>query len=129
MFEFHGWCKIRDSASDPNPETIQVAAGKLAEFVAQLHWTTGFCRLQPFNGEYFFHMGGFQNRPLEVAAELDRLFERIAQEAPGSFGLLYLKDDEDPVWHNSWRVRVLARGVVRDSVDSFLSPCNPVIED
>ena len=54
-----------------------------------------------------------------------------SRKLPGSWGLIYERDDEmlDPPGPNAFRVRVLARGTIVERPDSFLSPCNPIIED
>ncbi|HXT38297.1 MAG TPA: Imm7 family immunity protein [Chloroflexota bacterium] len=55
------------------------------------------------------------------------LYERL----PGSWGLLYERDDETtaPPGPNAFRVRLLARGQIKEGTDPFLSPCRPTIED
>jgi hypothetical protein len=58
------------------------------------------------------------------------LFERIALVAPGSYGLLYLYDDEDGDGRsNEFQAFVLSRGQFRRQQDPFLSPYRPMVED
>jgi hypothetical protein len=69
-----------------------------------------------------------------LVAEGDRLelfLAIIGRRLPGSFGLIYERDDEmpDPPGTNAFRVRVMARGKLTERQDPFLSPVNPVIED
>jgi len=59
------------------------------------------------------------------------LFHDVARLAPGSYGLLYIHDDEDPERDttNRWTSHVLARGAVTAVPDPFLSPIIEVVED
>ncbi|MCO5968955.1 Imm7 family immunity protein [Actinoallomurus soli] len=57
-------------------------------------------------------------------------FRRVGEVAPGSYGVLYLRDDEDPTGKaNESQVLVMRHGLVSQQSDSFLSPCVPMIED
>ncbi|MFD7445634.1 Imm7 family immunity protein [Streptomyces sp. NPDC059909] len=49
--------------------------------------------------------------------------------APGSFGLLHVRDDEDPGHENDVRVFGRVRGTVTEHAESLLSPCIPTPED
>ena len=83
------------------------------------------------NGQYFATADGMVNRRREEGERLDLFLTIIARKLPGSWGLIYERDDEmpDPPGSNGIRVRVLARGRIAERPDPFLSPCNPVIED
>ena len=129
MYEFHGWCALAESTSNRAWSDVEIDEIRL--FVDGLKWANGFCDLRAFNGEYFLHFGGFQNRPRQEAKDLTELFALIGEVAPGSYGLLYWRDDEDPTppGRDQWRVRTLAKGKTEDRFDPFLSPSVPVIEE
>ena len=57
------------------------------------------------------------------------LFHRVADLAPGSYGLLYVHDDEDPEHDRHFRVFRLIRGTVTEHADHLLSPVIPTLED
>jgi Immunity protein 7 len=61
------------------------------------------------------------------------LFEWIAENSLGSYGILYLRDDEnsrrDFDYSNEFRVWTLRKGILTENSDPFLSPCIPTIED
>ena len=82
--------------------------------------------LQVMNGQAQLWVAGCKNHSAPVGQELQELFNYIARVAPGSYGLLYTLDDEDPV---HVRVHVLARGAFTARQDPFLSPFVPVVED
>lgn len=130
MYEFHGWATIQESPSDSDAGGLHGIVERIRSEIAEMGWTVGLLQLQAANGTYFVTVGSFANRKAQEADETMRLFELIGQLAPGSYGLLYVRDDEDTNGHdNEFQVYVLARGKVTRQQDSFLSPCIPVIED
>jgi hypothetical protein len=98
-------------------------------------WTS----LEPRNGLWFLSIGGHDNHR---NPNVVKLFERVAQTAPGSYGLLYTHDDEANLWNSRepgpdevgesadhWYSRVMKRGRVERHVDAWLSPHIGVVED
>jgi hypothetical protein len=77
------------------------------------------------------YVGGNKNHRGVIGDELDQLLEWTARIAPGSYGLLYWRDDEgDPIaGPNNFQVKVMSRGEVVTRFDPFLSPFFPVVED
>jgi hypothetical protein len=57
----------------------------------------------------------------------------VAENLPGSYGLLYVHDDEDIQDEednsNTFVVWKITRGKLTQEKDNYLSPCIPVIED
>lgn len=71
-----------------------------------------------------------KNRIQKRAEEIINLYQFIADQAPGSYGLLYTRDDEDiEGYDNEFRVFVLARGIIQQKEDVLLSPFVPIVED
>ncbi|WP_308407218.1 Imm7 family immunity protein [Streptomyces sp. RK76] len=48
---------------------------------------------------------------------------------PASYGLLHIRDAEDPGHENEVRVLRRARGTVTRHTEALLSPCIPTLED
>ncbi|MGW6707443.1 Imm7 family immunity protein [Streptomyces sp. NPDC054956] len=126
MFEYHGWITVRECATDDDDSTrlTEIVQGlrhridaMASPYLLDLRW---------MNGEPFIHIGGFTNHR---ASEIFELFSHTGMEAPGSYGLLHLRDDEDPGHENEVRVLRLARGVVTWHTEALLSPCIPTLED
>jgi Immunity protein 7 len=140
MFEYHGWVTILDTTGavdvdeDPVPGTLDAVRAAIGE-TGMLTWAA----LEPRNGLWFLTINGFHNhRNPNVVA----LFERIAQIAPGSYGLLYTHDDEANLWTSRpphpdeagespshWYSRVMKRGRVERHLDVRLSPHVGTVED
>jgi hypothetical protein len=127
MFEYHGWITLRSTAEavDDEPplrlDEIQALVDELAGYALM--------DLQPMNGTYFIHLGGNPNRSGVHGAEIHTLFAEVGRHAPGSYGLLYVHDDEDPDRRLDFRVFRLARGTVTEHADHLLSPVVPTLED
>ncbi len=127
MFEYHGWITLRSTAEALEDEP-SLRLGEIQILVDELDGYA-LMDLQPMNGTYYIHLGGNPNRGGRHGAAVVDLFAKVGQLAPGSYGLLYLHDDEDPEHMLSFRVFRLARGMVTEHADHLLSPVIPTVED
>ncbi|MET9949950.1 Imm7 family immunity protein [Streptomyces sp. NPDC006339] len=127
MFEYHGWITIRETAGDDDDDVrLRRIVDELRLHVARMSGPY-LLDLRWMNGEPFLHVGGNANhRPSDDVIEL---FEHVAAVAPGSYGLLHIRDDEDPGHENDVQVLRLARGTVTRHTETLLSPCVPQLED
>lgn len=130
MYEFHGWATIHESIVEADAGRLDSIVNGLKDYISNLHWNSGLLNVYAVNGEYHLSLGGFLNRKTVEAKEIIKLYLLIADRAPGSYGLLYTRDDEDTDgFENEFRVFVLARGILQEKKDIFLSPVIPVIEN
>lgn len=129
MFEYHGWVTIFDSPGDDIDEsmlrrTAERVQRKLAELGDQhlldLRW---------INGQPSVHLAGFASHSGGWADRITELYAQIARLAPGSYGLLYVRDPEHAFHGEEFRIYRMARGQVTEHADPFLSPVAPVIQD
>ena len=124
MFEYYGWVSLRN---DPH----NIDGPNLTKFLPELEakvqeFTYSEIVLKETNGGYKLWLTGHPNHRQNWVFEF---FEFIAPRAPGSYGLLYVWDDEHPEYDNEFRVWRMLRGRVEEISDPFLSPCVPTIED
>lgn len=131
MYEFHGWVSIRETPSVVDEERLDEIIDSIKLFIKNLNWATGgILDVQAVNGEYHLSVSGFTNHKGKDAEDVLKLYRFIAQKAPGSYGILYTRDDEDPSGNdNRFQVLVLARGSLVEHEDPFLSPFVTVVED
>ncbi|GAA2411029.1 Imm7 family immunity protein [Streptomyces glaucosporus] len=131
MYEFHGWFGIAESPEESDTGSLEAGIAELEARIARIAWATGEAALKVYNGEHFVLVNGLVNRRRDEAEELEALLRHIAARFPGSWGLLYERsaDMDVPPGQGAFRVRVMARGELRDRPDPFLSPVRPVIED
>lgn len=140
MFEYHGWTSLRSTAEavlfEPplRLDEIRFLVDDLADYALM--------DLRVMNGEYFIHLVGMPNHRGTHGALIIELFGKVGQLAPGSYGLLYVRDPEprgpfdkvteyeDGQWDtNAFRVSRLVRGVVTERPDTLLSPVISTLED
>lgn len=132
MFEYHGWITLRETyANEDNcDEQIEQISASIKARIDELGADNGLLDLRAINGEYQIHMSGLLNRKSQRADDLLCLYEFIAQSAIGSYGILYVYDDEDVNgYDNEFQVFVMARGKINKHKDIFLSPFIPTVED
>lgn len=127
MFEYHGWISVRASADDDDHggarlrEIVHGIEDRIREisspYLLDLRW---------MNGEACVHFGGLANHR---DAEILEFFSEVGQRAPGSYGVMHVRDDEDLGRENEVRVIRMVRGQVTEGLEALLSPCIPVLED
>lgn len=128
MYEFHGWATIRESANEigEDGEYRNQIVEKLQRKITDLDWPSGAIDLRWVNGEPHFFTSGCRNHKDSVVDDLFQLYEYMAEIAPGSYGILYVRNDD---FENDFKVFVLMRGVLQEHQDPFLSPFIPKVED
>jgi len=126
MFEFHGWAVLRPAepmtGNEMQPSAIRQAIDSARSDFSMTEVVT------PGNDLTVVCVHGLRNHRVP---SVERLFAVIAEHAPESYGLLYLRDDEDPRgldFDNCFRVWRLSLGEFAEMADPFLSPCVPTIE-
>ena len=78
------------------------------------------------NAEWQLSLSGCRNHARPGALDL---FTEIARIAPGSYGVMFIRDDEDADTPEQWWQCVMARGQVRRHGDGLISPHRPTVED
>ncbi|MFW5438239.1 Imm7 family immunity protein [Paenibacillus apiarius] len=130
MYEFHGWATIHESTVEVDSGRLGLIVKGLNDYISNLQWNSGLVNIYPANGMYHLSLGGYLNRKSAEADEIIKLYRLIAEQAPGSYGVLYTRDDEDTDgFENEFRVLVLVRGILQEKKDTLLSPFIPIVED
>jgi hypothetical protein len=131
VFEYHGWLIIRAAPheTDTDYRDVHAAVDFLKDLVEVDAGAPGLRDIRWVNGSPQYHFGGFRNRSDGVYRSALESVERVLERAPGSYGVIYYWDDEDPVHPNEFRVLVVRRGKITEHADTFLSPVVPTIED
>jgi hypothetical protein len=135
MFEFHGWATIHDRASweteeqglfanDPDEQTIRAVRNLMCVFDGTANHVTD---LRGVNGDWHLWIAGYHNH---ADSRVLDFYRATAEVAPGSYGVLYVHDDEVPGPDgNRWTAWVMKRGGITREDDTFLSPHIGVVED
>lgn len=129
MFEYHGWVTVQATASgDDDAALLERLVDRVHRAIrdagdvdlVDLRWSAGMPML---------HFAGFDKHGGRLAPDLLELFTRAGELAPGSYGLLYMWDDQDPEHDNEFRVYRMARGQVTEREDPHLTPVAPTVLD
>lgn len=126
MFSFHGWAVVREAhdESTENPRALADVLRRTEQFIDNEMEFSG--RLHQTNGEHHLLTSGASNH---YRASPLALFKLLADVSSGSYGLLYVHDDENVEGlANSFQVWVLRKGTLSIASDTFLSPVFPTIE-
>jgi hypothetical protein len=130
MFEYHAWMVIHSSPGDEEYEDLQAAFDAAERELQPIRKGTTAISLRWVNGMAQLQMSGFLNHRSGEGQRVIEAFQRIGELAPGSYGVLFARDDEDPGGRqNEFQVLVMRRGSSLTVADGFLSPYIPVVED
>lgn len=127
MVEIHGWITIRETYEVTDEENIEMIINQVNIEIEKLN----YCKpqIKRINGECFVEFLSCTNHMSSDAKELLSFFGIVGKVAKGSYGLLYIHNDEDEDNYNFFMVYRLARGKVEIYQDDLLSPIVPTIED
>lgn len=129
MLELHGWVTIRETYKViyEEEDNVDNIINKVKREIENLSWFKP--QIKALNGEWFLEFTLFANRKNPQTQEVFELYKKIGKMAEGSYGLIYLYDDEDEGKENEFQVFSLSKGIVKEFRDSYLSPIIPIIED
>ena len=132
MYEYHGWITLLASPKDLDEEEIILweMSQEINELLLPLNKEHGVAHLESINGNHMISLFGHFNHANSVEPLLLDILKKLAAKAPGSYGLLYIRDDENmDGLDNEFQVWKLVRGEVKACKDQYLSPCIPIVED
>lgn len=128
MVELHGWITIRESYKVTiNEDNEKFFIENIKKEIENLSWFKP--QIKSLNGEWFLEFTIFANRKNPQTEEVFKFYNRVGRLAQGSYGLIYLYDDEDIGKENQFQVFSLSKGNIKEFSDPFLSPIIPIIED
>ena len=128
MIELHGWMTIRETFEDedllsPNePEMIMQRVKDIIKANA-----CGI-ELQYLNGTAFINTLFCSNHHTSEVDDIIETYKIVSKIATGSYGIIYLKDDEDEKHYNEFQIYLFKKGQCTFQVDTNFSPCIPTIE-
>lgn len=127
MVELHGWLSVWETYGDEDllsRDELDEIMRKVKDIVSE----SGI-ELRYVNGVPFANTLLYSNHR---AAEVDNIIEaykKVAETATGSYGMIYLRDDEDAEHYNEFRIYVFKKGTCTYKKDKDFSPCIPMIEN
>lgn len=130
MFEFNGWISVNYHTHDIDLKKQEKCFEVICNYLrnhSQLDSQN--YKLVNHNGLNSVIISGCHNHKQHYVLGI---FKWIAEKAIGSYGVLYIRDDEDNIQigdSNKFKVWVMKRGEVLEYSDCYLSPIIPSVED
>jgi hypothetical protein len=110
MYECHGWVTVIDSPGG-DAEVFERLARRVELRIEEIGSENPFAALHVLNGCYRVQIDGYSNHRNSGAEALEEMFDWIPTIAPGSYGLLFIWDDENvDGYTNEFQVLAMARG-------------------
>jgi hypothetical protein len=131
LYEFHGWITLAETPYDVDVGKYNEKFDALCNYVDKLDWSSCKIDLLELNGRNILILNGYPNRRRSEANELAQLISYVAKNFTGAYGLIYELDEQTETvsGRGVFSVTVVRRGQCLPSLDPFLSPAIPVIED
>lgn len=128
MIELHGWLAIGETYKDEDLFP-QSEIDRINKTVKDIILNCDYkITLQYSNGCTYINTLHCSNHRTPKVDTIIKAYKHISEVATGSYGMIYLKDDEDKDHYNDFQVYVFKKGkcIQRDDID--FSPCIPTIE-
>lgn len=127
MVEIHGWITLRETYRVVDDEDMEGVLAEIRNEINRLAYLS--LQIKVKNGQHFIEFSLYANHMSKDARDLLSFFEKAGGIAEGSYGLLYMHNDEDSRGYNDFVVHRLARGKVTIFRDEYLSPFIGTVED
>ncbi|RCW89822.1 Imm7 family immunity protein [Winogradskyella arenosi] len=133
MIEINGWAVIRESykeEEDDDNELLNSIIKQIESKINELDYSNEFYSLKRLNGTYHLSIMVNHNHRTVTEHVID-FFKWLALISKGSYGIMYVQDDEDIERGNEDKFKVwsMKKGKVAELDDIYLSPLNPEIEE
>lgn len=128
MIELHGWLTIHETYDDEDlcsQEMLDCVRYKVKTILSESGIDT---EIKYVNGVPFLNTLICANHRTKEIDNIIEMYKNIAQIATGSYGIIYLRDDEDSEHSNEFQIYLFMRGNYIYKSDNYFSPCIPTIE-
>lgn len=128
MIELHGWLSILETYEDEDllPQNeIETIKQRVKDIIKS---NTCGIKLQYLNGEAYINTLFCSNHHTSEVDEIIETYKKVSKIATGSYGIIYLQDDEDEKHYNEFQIYVFKKGQCISQIDTNFSPCIPTIE-
>ncbi|WP_106767507.1 Imm7 family immunity protein [Paenibacillus faecalis] len=98
MYEYHGWATIRESSSyEEDEDKYLLAVNEIQKYFNELNWSSGVLDIRAVNGDFHVWIAGLDNHKPVPEHNPIEVLKNVGELAPGSYGVLYVRDSDDPV--------------------------------
>lgn len=127
MVELHGWLSVWETYGDEDllsQDELDRIMRKVKDVVSE-----NGIELRYINGVPFVNTLLCSNHRTAEVDNIIGAYTKISQTATGSYGVIYLRDDEDAEHYNEFQVYAFKNGTCTQRADVDFSPCAPTIEE
>lgn len=129
MIELFGWLSISETYKDEDLYSREDLESIMRDVKAIISHSQSGIELKYMNGTPFLSTAHASNHRTKEVDAIIETYKSVAKTATGSYGVIYLRDDEDKAHNNEFQKFVFKRGCCTAVKDTDFSPCIPVIED
>ena len=129
MLELHGWLTISETYKDEDMYTNETLEDIMRQVKRIIENSGTQLTLQYMNGMPFLSTLLYANHRTNETDNIIEAYKSIAKTATGSYGIIYLRDDEDTRHYNEFQIFIFKKGECIYKSDDSFSPCIPTIED
>lgn len=129
MIELHGWLSISETYENEDLFSIaelESISQKVKDVVLK---NSCDVELKYMNGFPFITILICTNHRTKRIDKVIAAYKNIAEIATGSYGVIYIRDDENVIHYNEFQIYIFKRGKCIYRMDTDFSPCIPSIED
>ena len=128
MVELHGWLSISEIYEDEdNYEKAELDS--VMQKVKKIVADNNSVEIEYKNGLPFITTLICTNHHNPELDMVINTYKLVSETATGSYGMIYIRDDEDSVHYNEFQIYIFKKGECRFKVDNDLSPCIPEVEN
>jgi hypothetical protein len=109
MIEFNGRVRLAFFTDGEGEDHATQAVKAVLPLVDVVRGPAVFPLIEARNGSYYLHVAGNADHRGVDWAETEQLLHEVARRFPGAYGLVYLRDDEDPQGNDNAFVVYAAR--------------------
>ena len=131
MYEYHLWIELSESTEESDCGQLETKIDALKTLVREKLNCKPADPIVNVNYSELFQCSGGSNHRGTDHDSLMEVLQYLVESLPGSHGIVYWSDDENPgnAFFDGYRVLVVAKGEIHERYDPFLSPRVPVVED
>ena len=129
MIELHGWLTIVETYADEDLLTKDENKKIWQKVKMILANNTCGLEIKFVNGTPFLNTLLCANHRTTEVDEIIKTYTMISETAIGSYGAIYIRDDEDKTYNNEFQVYLFKRRKWEYKIDADFSPCIPTLED
>lgn len=130
MIEITGWINITSSFDGEHEiHEDETNVKKIKSTLASEIIFFQVFNIKNLNGSYVLFIGLNHNHDNGYSDLIVDILNKISKMAIGSYGLVYLRNQDEFMDSNKYKILKLAKGKISVIDDEILSPCKPIIED